>query len=163
MNKKQKTNRPCWNCGQTDHWAKACPNKKGHGRPQSSGPAAANLVIEQTALDMDTDDYVGHVSLKPKTFLIYEPHEWLVDTGANVHVCADKLLFVSYQPVSGRSVMMGDSSAAKVLGIGCVDLRFPSGRIISLQRVYHVPSIRRNIISGSGIVGVVGIGVQGAG
>ncbi|CAA0841985.1 Uncharacterized mitochondrial protein AtMg00820, partial [Striga hermonthica] len=70
----------------------------------------------------------------------------------NVHICADKLFFVSYQPIDGKSVAMGNSSAAKVFGVGCVDLKFPSGHILSLQRVHHVPTIRRNIISGSMLV-----------
>lgn len=47
---------------------------------------------------------------------------------------------------------MGNASAAQVLGIGNVDLKFTSGRILSLSRVHHVPDIRRNIISGSCLV-----------
>ncbi|KAL0314558.1 UNVERIFIED_CONTAM: Retrovirus-related Pol polyprotein from transposon TNT 1-94 [Sesamum angustifolium] len=35
---------------------------------------------------------------------------------------------------------MGNSSTAEVLGIGSVDLKFPSGRILSLKRVHHVPT-----------------------
>ncbi|KAK4400047.1 Retrovirus-related Pol polyprotein from transposon TNT 1-94 [Sesamum angolense] len=34
----------------------------------------------------------------------------------------------------------GNSSTAEVLGIGSVDLKFPSGRILSLKRVHHVPT-----------------------
>ncbi|KAL0411504.1 UNVERIFIED_CONTAM: hypothetical protein Slati_3740100 [Sesamum latifolium] len=51
--------------------------------------------------------------------------------------------------MTGRTVSMGNSSTAEVLGIGSVDLKFPSGRVLSLQRVHHVPTVRRNIISGS--------------
>ncbi|KAL0316755.1 UNVERIFIED_CONTAM: Retrovirus-related Pol polyprotein from transposon TNT 1-94 [Sesamum radiatum] len=54
--------------------------------------------------------------------------------------------------ITGKTVSMGNSSTAEVLGIGSVDLKFPSGRILSLKRVHHVPTIRRNIISGSVIV-----------
>ncbi|KAK4400046.1 Retrovirus-related Pol polyprotein from transposon TNT 1-94 [Sesamum angolense] len=52
-------------------------------------------------------------------------------------------------PQEQRKVSMGNSSTAEVLGIGSVDLKFPSGRILSLKRVHHVPTVRRNIISGS--------------
>ncbi|KAL0359116.1 UNVERIFIED_CONTAM: Retrovirus-related Pol polyprotein from transposon TNT 1-94 [Sesamum angustifolium] len=55
-------------------------------------------------------------------------------------------------PSLEKTVSMGNSSTAKVLGIGSVDLKFPSGRILSLKRVHHVPTVRRNIISGSVIV-----------
>ncbi|KAL0328678.1 UNVERIFIED_CONTAM: hypothetical protein Scaly_2300400 [Sesamum calycinum] len=51
--------------------------------------------------------------------------------------------------ITGKTVSMGNSSTAEVLGIGSVDLKFPSGRILSLKRVHHVPTVRRNIISGS--------------
>ncbi|KAL0324098.1 UNVERIFIED_CONTAM: hypothetical protein Scaly_2376900 [Sesamum calycinum] len=54
---------------------------------------------------------------------------------------------------SGRTVSMENSSITVVLGIGSVDLKFPSGRILSLKRVHHVPTVRRNIISGSKLLG----------
>ncbi|KAK4400771.1 Retrovirus-related Pol polyprotein from transposon TNT 1-94 [Sesamum angolense] len=91
----------------------------------------------------------GYVSVQPELLIIYEPCDWLIDTGANVHVCADKSLFVSYQAITRKTVSMGNSSTAEVLGIGSVDLKFPSGRILSLKIVHHVPTVRRNIISGS--------------
>ncbi|KAL0431144.1 UNVERIFIED_CONTAM: Retrovirus-related Pol polyprotein from transposon TNT 1-94 [Sesamum radiatum] len=94
----------------------------------------------------------GYVSIQPELLTIYEPCDWLIDTGANVHVCADKSLFVSYQAITGRTLSMGNSSTAAVHGIGSVDLKFPSGRVLSLKRVHHVPTVRRNIISGSVIV-----------
>ncbi|KAL0352309.1 UNVERIFIED_CONTAM: hypothetical protein Scaly_1619600 [Sesamum calycinum] len=94
----------------------------------------------------------GYASIQPKLLTIYEPCDWLIDTGANVHVGDDKFLFVSYQAISGRKVSMGNSSTVEVLGIGSVDLKFPSWRIQSLKRVHHVPTVRRNIISGSVIV-----------
>ncbi|KAL0423271.1 UNVERIFIED_CONTAM: Retrovirus-related Pol polyprotein from transposon TNT 1-94 [Sesamum radiatum] len=53
------------------------------------------------------------------------------------------------EAITGKTVKMGNSSTAEVLGIGSVDLKFPSGRILSLKRVHHVPTVRRNIISGS--------------
>ncbi|KAK4382083.1 hypothetical protein Sango_2905800 [Sesamum angolense] len=51
--------------------------------------------------------------------------------------------------ITGKTVSMGNSSTAEVLGIGSVDLKFPSWRILSLKGVNHVPTVRRNIISGS--------------
>ncbi|KAL0367555.1 UNVERIFIED_CONTAM: Retrovirus-related Pol polyprotein from transposon TNT 1-94 [Sesamum radiatum] len=55
-------------------------------------------------------------------------------------------------PSLERTVSMGNSSTAEVHGIGSVDLKFPSRRVLSLKRVHHVPTVRRNIISGSVIV-----------
>ncbi|KAL0340272.1 UNVERIFIED_CONTAM: Retrovirus-related Pol polyprotein from transposon TNT 1-94 [Sesamum radiatum] len=48
----------------------------------------------------------------------------------------------------GRTISIGNSSTAEVLGIGSVDLKFPLGRILTLKRVHHVSTVRRKIISG---------------
>ncbi|KAK4401996.1 Retrovirus-related Pol polyprotein from transposon TNT 1-94 [Sesamum angolense] len=123
-NKKPKANKPCWNCGQ----------------------AVVNMAKTEASTSGATE---GYVSVQPELLTIYEPCDWLIDTGANVHVCADKSLFVSYQAITGKTVSIGNSSTAEVLGIGSMDLKFPSWRILSLKRVHHVPTVRRNIISGS--------------
>ncbi|KAL0430461.1 UNVERIFIED_CONTAM: hypothetical protein Sradi_0672100 [Sesamum radiatum] len=128
-------------CG---HWAKLCPNKKAN-----TGQTAVNMVVGGASTLGATE---GYVSVQSELLIIYEPCDWLIGTGANVHVCDDKSLFVSYQAITGRRVSMGNSSTAEVHGIGSVDLKFPSGRILSLKRVHHVPFVRRNIISGSVIV-----------
>ncbi|WVZ51699.1 hypothetical protein U9M48_002814 [Paspalum notatum var. saurae] len=47
------------------------------------------------------------------------------------------------------SVLMGNGSAASVLGTGTVDLKFTSGKIVQLKNVQHVPSMNKNLISGS--------------
>ncbi|KAK4382656.1 Retrovirus-related Pol polyprotein from transposon RE1 [Sesamum angolense] len=91
----------------------------------------------------------GYVYVQPQVLTIYGPCDWLIDTGANVYVCADKSLFMSYQAIiSGRTISMENSSTTEVLGMGSVDLKFPSGLILSLKRVHHVSTVRRNIISG---------------
>ncbi|KAL0403628.1 UNVERIFIED_CONTAM: hypothetical protein Sradi_2003600 [Sesamum radiatum] len=48
-------------------------------------------------------------------------------------------------PITGRTVSMGNSSTAAVHGIGSVDLKFPSGRVLSLKRVHTFPLSRREI------------------
>ncbi|KAL0347687.1 UNVERIFIED_CONTAM: Retrovirus-related Pol polyprotein from transposon TNT 1-94 [Sesamum calycinum] len=141
-NKKLKANKPCWNYGQVGHWAKLCPNKKA-----KTGQTVVNMVVGGFSGASTSGATEGYVSIQPELLTIYKPYDWLIDTGVNVHVCADKSLFVSYQAITGKTVSMGNSSTVEVLGIGSVDLKFPSGRILSLKRVHHVPTVRRNIIS----------------
>ena len=74
--------------------------------------------------------------------------EWWVDTGANVHVCADISMFTSYQ-ARGSSVMMGNGLHATVHGVRMVDLKFTSGKIVQLKNMQNVPSIKKNLVSGS--------------
>ncbi|KAK1378365.1 hypothetical protein POM88_025109 [Heracleum sosnowskyi] len=156
--KKPKTNKPCWSCGQVGHWSKDCPAKKAKKAVvgaqantvlvTTDGPKV-NMVVGEAAASGTND---GYVTYNPVLLSTYLSHEWLIDTGANVHICTDISLFVSYQQSHGVTVTMGNASAAQVLGIGNVDLKFASGRVLSLTRVHHVPDIRRNIISGSCLV-----------
>jgi hypothetical protein len=46
-------------------------------------------------------------------------------------------------------VMMGNGSHVFVYGVGMVHLKLTSGKIIQLKNVHHVPSINKNLISGS--------------
>ncbi|KAL0387554.1 UNVERIFIED_CONTAM: hypothetical protein Sradi_2637200 [Sesamum radiatum] len=141
-NKKLKANKSCWNCGQVGHWAKLCPNKKA-----KIGQAVVHMVVRGSSGASTSGATKGYVSVQLELLTIYEPCDWLFDTRANVHVCADKSLFVSYQAITGKTVSMGNSNTAEVLAIGSIDLKFTSERILSLKRVHHVPTVRRNIIS----------------
>jgi hypothetical protein len=59
-------------------------------------------------------------------------------------VCSDINLFSSYQGVRDSSILMGNGSHASVHGISMVDLKFTSGKIVQ-----HVPSIHKNLVSGT--------------
>jgi hypothetical protein len=80
---------------------------------------------------------------------VFNSPDWWIDTGANIHVCADKSLFSSYQVGRAASLLMGNRAHASVRGVGTVDLKLTSGKTVQLNNVQHVPSIRKNLISGS--------------
>jgi hypothetical protein len=44
---------------------------------------------------------------------------------------------------------MGNGSHAHVLGVGTVILKFTSRKMVLLKNVQHVPSIKKNLVSGS--------------
>jgi hypothetical protein len=64
-------------------------------------------------------------------------------------VCADIFLFSFYQVGRAGSLLMGNGTRATVRGVGTVDLKLTSGKTVHLKNVHHVPSIRKNLISGS--------------
>ncbi|KAL0402338.1 UNVERIFIED_CONTAM: hypothetical protein Slati_4263700 [Sesamum latifolium] len=94
------------------HWAK-------------TGQTTINMVVGGSNGASTSGATEEYVSVQYELLTIYESCDWLIDTGANVHVYADKSLFVSYEAISGRTVSMGNSSTAKILGIGSVDFKFP--------------------------------------
>jgi hypothetical protein len=44
---------------------------------------------------------------------------------------------------------MGNRSHARVLGVGTVILKFTLGKTVLLKNVQHVPSVKKNLVSGS--------------
>ncbi|KAH9715705.1 hypothetical protein KPL71_021156 [Citrus sinensis] len=75
---------------------------------------------------------------------------WWIDSGATKHVCKDRSLFKSYKAMDDGSVLyMENSSTAIVKGKGNVQLEFTSGKTLTLTDVYHVPEVRKNLVSGS--------------
>ena len=110
------------------HFIKDCPAKKMKKIEKHSSGSNPQVNVVIGGSEQASGSTGGlYVSFNPQVFIIYEPNEWILDTGANVHVCADKSLFVSYQAIHGRSVTMGNATASRVLGIGRMDLRLPSG------------------------------------
>ena len=46
-------------------------------------------------------------------------------------------------------MLMEKGSYASVCGVGMIDLKFTSGKIVQLKNVQHVPTVNKNLLSGS--------------
>jgi hypothetical protein len=82
-------------------------------------------------------------------FSVFQSTSWWLDISANVHICSDATLFSSYQTARDSTLMMGNGSHATVRGVGTVDLKLTSETIVQLKNVQHVPTIGKNLVSGS--------------
>ena len=68
---------------------------------------------------------------------------WVIDSGATRHICADRGALSSYSSVDdSEQVFMGDSRPSPVVGKGKVLLKLTYGKILSLTDVLHVLEIR---------------------
>ncbi|TYK16589.1 ty1-copia retrotransposon protein [Cucumis melo var. makuwa] len=82
--------------------------------------------------------------------LIENKTDWILDTGASRHFCTNRELLHDYEDTAdGECVFMGNSATAGVIGKGTVILKLTSGKTLSLSNVLYVPSLRRNLVSGS--------------
>ena len=82
--------------------------------------------------------------------MVEDGGDWYIDSGATRHVCKDRGLFKTYASADAGTVLyMGNSSTAEVKGTGTIELEFTSGKILTLRDVYHVPEVRKNLVSGS--------------
>jgi hypothetical protein len=102
------------------------------------------MVVSKTA-----EGTSGYDNLLPTVLSVCQSPEWWADTGANIHVCADISLFSSYQCKGAGALLMGNGSHARILGVGTVILKFSSRKTVLLKNVQHVPSIKKNLVSGS--------------
>jgi hypothetical protein len=66
---------------------------------------------------------------------VCESCEYWADTSANIHVFADISLFSSYKCKGAGTLLMGNGSHARVLGVGTVILKFTSGKTVLLKNV----------------------------
>ncbi|XP_071912215.1 uncharacterized protein [Coffea arabica] len=87
--------------------------------------------------------------------------EWVVDSGATRHICANREAFSSYTPIGDNEevVYLGDSRTANVLGKSKVFLKLTSGKTLALNDVLHMPNIRANLVSVA-LQGKVGVKVS---
>jgi hypothetical protein len=137
--KKNKENEGCFVCGFPNHWAKKCSTHKGR-KPQTKYKIT-NMVVSSSGGGTS-----GYGNL-PYVLSVFQSSTWWVDTSANIHVCSDALLFSSYQVTQDSSVIMGNGSHAFVRGVGTVDLKLTSRKVVQLKNVQHVPTINKNIVS----------------
>ena len=73
-----------------------------------------------------------------------------MDYGATRHICKDKACFKMYEVVEdGVFLYMKNSLKAQALGKRSVILEFTSGKFLTLNDVYHVPNIQKNLVSDS--------------
>jgi hypothetical protein len=134
-------------CGSPDHWAKKCSNRK--GRKPQPGQKIVNMVVSSSG--GVTSEYCN----LPYVLSVFQSTTWWLDSGVNIHVCSDASVFSSYQVTRDSSLMMGNGSHASIHGVGTVDLKLTSGKIMQLKNVQYVPSINKNLVSDSLCLGMV--------
>ena len=89
--------------------------------------------------------------------LVHNLMEWILDSGASRHFCANRELMINFEDVvDEQCVYMGNSSTTAVKGKGKILLKFTSEKLLSLSNVLFVPSLRRNLVS-STLLDVAGL------
>ena len=82
--------------------------------------------------------------------LIENKTEWILDIGASRHFYTNRDLFHDYEDTAdGEYVFMGNTATAEVIGKVKVILKLNSGKTLSPSNVLYVPSLHRNLVSGS--------------
>ena len=80
--------------------------------------------------------------------MVTNSKNWMVDSGATRHICANIDAFTSYTPIRDdeKVFYLGDSHIAQVLGKGKVMLKLTLVKTLALNEVLHAPNIRANLV-----------------
>lgn len=134
----KKEERKCFKCGKHGHIARNCKmsnTKKNYRNNLHKHKDNFLLEVNNTQLG----DY------------------WLIDSGATHHVCKHRNLFRNYRRISSEMIYSAaDHTKSNLMAVGIGDIEIETHVdnnvfTLTLQDVYHVPNIRRNLLSVSQI------------
>ena len=96
---------------------------------------------------VERDDIIVVVVFQ--AMLMASANDWVVDSGATRHICANRSAFTSYTFVGDGEgqVYLGDSRTAQLHGKGKVLPKLTFGKTLALNDVLHLPNIRENLVS----------------
>ena len=121
----------------------------------------SNMHVEEVTFmteedyDMDSSNNgqftsTAHVNNMGKNNKSFNFYDWFADSATTSHICNQKEAFVSYQPVTGRTVAGVGNNQAIVEGRGTIELESIYNDykyLLRLENVLHIPSNRNNLIS----------------
>ena len=70
-----------------------------------------------------------------------------MDSGASFHTTPHREIIQNYVAGNFGKVYLADGSALEVVGMGDVRILLPNGSVWLLEKVRHIPELRRNLIS----------------
>ncbi|GKE00013.1 zinc finger, CCHC-type containing protein, partial [Tanacetum coccineum] len=156
-NPKKKPKVTCWKCEKPGHLKKNCKagnvgNIANGSCTKGSEDGSSNPLKGQNMFNKSPQIY--YVTYVSEAFFVQDDDvAWWLDSGAIVHVCKDRCWFKTYESLNDGSILhMGNESTTLVHGRGCVDLKFSSGKVVSLLNVLHVHNIRKNLVLSSVLI-----------
>uniref|UniRef100_A0A2N9HKS3 Uncharacterized protein n=1 Tax=Fagus sylvatica TaxID=28930 RepID=A0A2N9HKS3_FAGSY len=145
---KDKKGRACFHCGKKGHYIREYRFLKNQMKEKELNTSEANVVDEIVA--MVSEMQIGMITEVHMANAAENSSEWWYDSGATIHVCNNKMLFKEYvEAGNGLEVLMGNHNIAKVLGTRTVEMILSNEKKLKLTNVYHVPNIKKNLVSAS--------------
>jgi hypothetical protein len=109
------------------------------------------MQVEEVTFMMEEDpnstNHVNNVKQYADAFTFYD---WFADSATTSHICNQKDAFVSYKPLTGKTVSGVGNNKAKIEGRGTVELESINNGykyLLKLEDVLYIPSNRNNLIS----------------
>ena len=120
VSKEKKFLGKCFNCGKQGQKSYDC------SLPKRNKPEEANVIDD---ISKDVSDIKLTIVISKVNLVGSNPKEWWIDTGATRHVCSDKKMFSTFEPIETREkVFMENFTTLKIKGQGKVILKMTSGK-----------------------------------
>ena len=130
----------CNYCHKNGHIKSECfklKNKKTHLKDGESGEKSIEADV---AVGYDGNIFfASHDDTKSKD-------EWILNSGCTYHICSNKDLFETYEPVE-EHIILADNTSNEVVGKGRIRINMDHGGSGILNNVRYVPNFGRNFIS----------------
>ncbi|KAJ7965013.1 Retrovirus-related Pol polyprotein from transposon TNT 1-94 [Quillaja saponaria] len=146
----------CYRCGKIGHIKKNCRVKLSKANVTSENKEMEQLEWEQcfTSEVVEGSNDVAAELIPTQAFFNHEngEDEWIIDSGCSHHVTGnDSLLSELRQHNGERVIVTADNSTYLVAKEGIVKIGIGDTRTVKLNDVFHVPGLKRNLVSVSQI------------
>ncbi|XP_028101183.1 uncharacterized protein LOC114300520 [Camellia sinensis] len=68
-------------------------------------------------------------------------------SGCTFHICPNRDWFSNFEKLDSGTILMGNNTACKTIGIGSIQLKLDDGTVRALKEVRYVPELKKNLIS----------------
>jgi hypothetical protein len=123
----------------------------------TSEPTTAAVAITNSSSipAVSTNGTVYSVSLHSKGFEHSTEADWYVDSGASFHYCRHRDWFDTFEPLTGKTVTLGDGREVALTGRGTLNVSVPISRTEyipgTFTNVQYVPDLKVNLLSVSAL------------
>ncbi|RVW14238.1 Retrovirus-related Pol polyprotein from transposon TNT 1-94 [Vitis vinifera] len=115
-------------------------SRSGHFRRQCKSPKKKN---EDDSANVVTEEVQDAL-----LFTLDSPlDDWVLNSRASFHTTPHREIIQNYVAGDFGKVYLADGSALNVVGLGDVWISLPNGSVWLLEKVQHIPDLRRNLIS----------------
>ncbi|GKE66480.1 hypothetical protein Tco_1520641, partial [Tanacetum coccineum] len=141
--KKGKSNRKYFRCGDPNHLIGNCP-KPPCNKDQKAFIGGSWSDSENDAEDKTNDEtcLMDQSSNEVCLRTCLEPDEWIKDSGCSKHMTGNKSLFSTYKAYNGGNVVFGSNLKGKIIGKGTI-----SNDSLIISNVEHVYKLAFNLLS----------------